>query len=58
MPAYYNYYDSICYNDYQASPSGGPADNVYDIRTIDAGVLRSIFSDVCLQEEENNVPPP
>ena len=58
MPPYYSHYDSICYNDYQTSPSGGPADNVYDIRNIDADILRSVFSDVCLQEEENNVSPP
>ena len=51
MPYNYNYYDSICYSDYQTSGTGGPADNEYDIRNIDANILRSIFSDVCLQEE-------
>ena len=38
-------YDDICYNSV-------PADNTYDIRDINADLLRNIFSDVCLGEEE------
>ena len=44
---YYNYYDSICYNVVQS-----PADNIYDIEAMNADILRGIFSDVCLQQEE------
>jgi len=47
--ASYNYYDSICYNEIQS-----PADNIYDIQTMNADILRGIFSDVCLQQEEEN----
>ena len=49
--ANHNWYDNICYNDV-------PADNIYDINNITAGVLRGIFADVCLPSNGNQQPPP
>ena len=40
-PTYTTQFDNICYNDIVG-------DNVYDINSINAEVLRSIFADVCL----------
>lgn len=40
-PAQVQDYDTICYNDVHG-------DNVYDINTINAEILRGIFADVCL----------
>jgi len=40
------YYDAICYNDVMG-------DNVYNINSITADVLRDIFADVCLPDNQN-----